>query len=297
YQGGGSPPRCNRWRSPGPGPRSMPAAASAASGAAAWGYRPRPSGGGGGRSRWDSRSAFPRVSPALYGCGLAFSLVGRRPASGRGLDVYADQTLADALRGVAGRVAYAPGVTLNGWDEPPTRAGSPVPGGTPPARSYGSPRCRDTGTRSTVAVWVTSTPLPPGRTDGHLVGHPGGARRGRGRAGRTAPHRTPPDRVGGRTLFGAPCGGRAPGRRRRGHRGGGGPHRRRRRLRLRRRAASGHGAGLPAVGQPRGGDRAARRRGGRALPGGRCPPDGGRGAVAGPASGAGRLVAAGGERP
>src|SRR5690606_31532871 len=130
YQGGGSPPRCNRWRSPGPGPRSMPAAASAASGAAAWGYRPRPSGGGGGRSRWDSRSAFPRVSPALYGCGLAFSLVGRRPASGRGLDVYADQTLADALRGVAGRVAYAPGVTLNGWDEPPTRAGSPVPGGT-----------------------------------------------------------------------------------------------------------------------------------------------------------------------
>src|SRR5690606_25766080 len=161
YQGGGRPPRCNRWRSPGPGPRSMPAAASAASGAAAWGYRPRPSGGGGGRSRWDSRSAFPRVSPALYGCGLAFSLVGRRPASGRGLDVYADQTLADALRGVAGRVAYAPGVTLNGGDEPPTRAGSPVPGGTPPARAFGSARGRDTGARATVAGWVAPAPLPP----------------------------------------------------------------------------------------------------------------------------------------
>src|SRR5690606_21423880 len=99
--------------------------------------------------------------PALHGCGLAFSLVGRRPASGRGLDVYADQTLADALRGVAGSVAYAPGVTLNGSDEPPTRAGSPVPGGTPPARSYGSPRCRHTGTRSTLAERATSTPLPP----------------------------------------------------------------------------------------------------------------------------------------
>jgi len=38
----------------------------------------------------------------------AFSLVGRRPASGRGLDVYADQTLLDAIWGRAGRVPNAP---------------------------------------------------------------------------------------------------------------------------------------------------------------------------------------------
>ena len=64
-RGGGSPCMCNRWRSPGPGPQPAPAAASAASGAAT-----------SGRSRWDSRSAFPRVSPARSGCGR---LAGRSP--------------------------------------------------------------------------------------------------------------------------------------------------------------------------------------------------------------------------
>ena len=104
--------RCNRWRSPGPGPRPAPAAASAASGAAAWGYRPRPRARGGGRSRWDSRSAFPRVSPARPGCGPLWS--GAGPGAGRGLDVYADQTLLDAIWGRAGRGPNAPRPTPRG---------------------------------------------------------------------------------------------------------------------------------------------------------------------------------------
>lgn len=89
--------------SPGPGPQSAPAAASAASGAAT-----------SGRSRWDSRSAFPRVSPALVGYGR---LAGRSPPwhAGRGLDVYADQTLLDAIWGRAGRVPNAPSESPKGW--------------------------------------------------------------------------------------------------------------------------------------------------------------------------------------
>src|SRR5262249_35022666 len=142
YQGGGSLPSCtsNRWLSPGPGPRSCLAAASAASGAAA-----------SGRSRWDSRSAFPRVSPARIGCGLAFSLVGRRPASGRGLDVYADQTLADAFLGFAGRGAY--GV---GWFAGLAAAGSFGLVAQFPAPLWGAP----VAGRFSVAVWPTSTLLP-----------------------------------------------------------------------------------------------------------------------------------------
>ena len=115
YQGGESPCMCNRWRSPGSGPQSAPAAASAASGAAT-----------SGRSRWDSRSAFPRVSPARSAA--AVSLVGRRPDAGRGLDVYADQTLLDAIWGRAGRVPNAPPDSPKGWNpglRPPSDGPSP----------------------------------------------------------------------------------------------------------------------------------------------------------------------------
>ncbi len=126
---------CNRLRSPGPGPRSVPAAASAASGAAA-----------SGRSRWDSRSAFPRVSPARSAA--AFSLVGRRPASGRGLDVYADQTLAHLSEGSRGGVPTNSGGSLNwrlrvrrGWSRSPLAPppGTALTGGL--ALPYGLLRC------------------------------------------------------------------------------------------------------------------------------------------------------------
>ncbi len=112
----------NRRPSPGPGPQSAPAAASAASGAAT-----------SGRSRWDSRSAFPRVSPARFGAPVClWSVAG--PDAGRGLDVYADQTLLDAIWGRAGRVPNAPPDTPMEWNprlRPPSDGPSPVPRGGP----------------------------------------------------------------------------------------------------------------------------------------------------------------------
>ncbi len=72
----GSLPSCtsSRWLSPGSGPQSAPAAASAASGAAT-----------SGRSRWDSRSAFPRVSARVGRPRPSVSLVGRRPVPRAGV--------------------------------------------------------------------------------------------------------------------------------------------------------------------------------------------------------------------
>ena len=123
--------------SPGPGPQSAPAAASAASGAAT-----------SGRSRWDSRSAFPRVSPALVGYGR---LAGRSPPwhTGRGLDVYADQTLLDAIWGRAGRVPNAPSESPKGWS----------PGGIPASgRHLTAPRPGPSGRARPAGVSVAPVP-------------------------------------------------------------------------------------------------------------------------------------------
>ncbi|CAK7285276.1 hypothetical protein SGPA1_31149 [Streptomyces misionensis JCM 4497] len=134
--------------------------------------------------------------------------------------------------------------------------------------------------------------VPGGRAGVHAVGDPCRTYGRRGGVGRTAPGRTPPDRVSGRTLLRPPFGGGVRGRGRRGDTGAGGPHGRRGPLGLRRRAARGHRAGRAPVGQPRGRHRAAGGRGGAGVPGGRGAAAGGRGAVAGLGAGRGRLVAA-----
>ncbi len=84
------------------------------------------------------------------------SLVGRHPDAGRGLDVYADQTLLDAIWGRAGRVPNAPPDTPMEWNprlRPPSDGPSPVPAGRPPAR-WGR-------VRASVAGCPTSMPPPP----------------------------------------------------------------------------------------------------------------------------------------
>ena len=110
-----------------------------------------------------------------------------------------------------------------------------------------------------------------------LVFTPSGTRarahRHRGGARRAAARRASPDRVRGRTLRRCSM---PPRRTRRGggtvDRGRGGPVRGRVDAGgvRRRPCAPGHRAGLPPVRQPRGGDGAAGRRGGRGVPGGRA---------------------------
>ncbi len=139
--------------------------------------------------------------------------------------------------------------------------------------------------------------VPAGRARLHAVGDPGrplGRFRG---SFRPSACRTPSGALGGRALVGPARRGGTGGGRRVVHRGTGGPHRGGGRVGVRPGPAGGHRAGLPPVGQPRGGHRAAggpdrgtlRRRG-------RAPP-GGRGAVAGLGTRAGRLVAADRQRP
>ncbi|SCF89791.1 hypothetical protein GA0115280_118753 [Streptomyces sp. Cmuel-A718b] len=138
--------------------------------------------------------------------------------------------------------------------------------------------------------------VPPRRAGLHLVRDHGGARGNCRGSFRASACRPPSGPLGGRTLVGAPFGGGPRGGRRFVHRGPGGPVRGGGPGGVRGGAAGGHRAGLPPVGQPRGGYRAAGGRGRRALRRGRGAAAGGRGPVARLGAGPGGLVAADGER-
>src|SRR3954452_7658875 len=129
--------------------------------------------------------------------------------------------------------------------------------------------------------------MPGGRTDVHLLRDPGRAQRDLGGAGGAAAGRTPPDRVIRRTLLGTSFGGGLRGGRRVGGAGTGAAYGRGDRGVVRDRPPGRHRARLSAVGQPRGGDRAAGGGGGRGVPGGGGAAAGGRGAVAGLGAGRG----------